>query len=112
MPRVYLILDENPYFESCARIRGIKTRSLIRRLIKVIEEDQLISSVLDDADCITEKQRYEHGRSNQADSTQKANREATASSKAHSNQRGRAHSGVAEVRQRDAIGQRIRSTGG
>ena len=36
------------YFMLCARIRGIDRTALLQRLFKVIAEDQLVSSILDD----------------------------------------------------------------
>jgi len=36
------------YFMLCARIRGIHRSALLQRLFKVIAQDQLVSSILDD----------------------------------------------------------------
>ena len=40
--------DDYGYIETCARIRHISVTRLFERLIKVIAEDQLVLSVLDD----------------------------------------------------------------
>jgi hypothetical protein len=40
--------DELHYLQSCARIRHLSTRRLIRHLIATIARDQLVLSVLDD----------------------------------------------------------------
>jgi len=37
------------YLMLCARIRGIDRTALLQRLFKVIAEDQLVSSILDDS---------------------------------------------------------------
>lgn len=36
------------YIVSCARIRGIATATLLRRLVQVIAQDQLVQAILDD----------------------------------------------------------------
>ena len=36
------------YLMFCARIRGINRTSLLQRMFKVIAQDQLVSSILDD----------------------------------------------------------------
>lgn len=38
------------YLHSCARIRGISLTALLTRLVDLIGQDQLVASVLDDAD--------------------------------------------------------------
>lgn len=47
---VHLALDEEQqnYFSSCARIRGISHKTLVRRLLNAVCSDQMIGSVLDD----------------------------------------------------------------
>jgi hypothetical protein len=62
--RVFVDVDEHSdagsYFLACARIRDISPRSLLRRLVATISEDQLVVSVLDDADAIKERRKGEH----------------------------------------------------
>ena len=47
---VHLELSEEQqnYFSSCARIRGISHQRLVSRLVKAAAEDQMIGSILDD----------------------------------------------------------------
>lgn len=40
--------DAGRYFTSCARIRNICMRSLMKRVIDVIAHDQLMTAILDD----------------------------------------------------------------
>jgi len=40
--------EQQNYFSSCARIRGISHKALVRRLIDVACTDQMIGSILDD----------------------------------------------------------------
>jgi hypothetical protein len=62
--RIFVDIEEDTelgrYFLSCARIRGISPRSLLRRLVKAISEDHLVASVLDDTDTIKDRQKGEH----------------------------------------------------
>lgn len=39
---------ERRYLESCARVRGLSTVELLRRIVRVVLDDQMILSVLDD----------------------------------------------------------------
>jgi hypothetical protein len=48
------------YLRRCARIRDISVSSLIHRLMETIAEDELVLSILDDADCIKERRKGEH----------------------------------------------------
>lgn len=45
---VNLKIPHEEYYKSCARIRGICTSALMRRVIETIGQDQLVASVLDD----------------------------------------------------------------
>jgi hypothetical protein len=47
---IQLTEEENQYLEACARMRRISKSKMVRRLLKVIMEDQMIASVMDDAD--------------------------------------------------------------
>jgi hypothetical protein len=64
MPRLNIVIDtETPdgmYFDSCARIRNISLSSLVRRLLDMIAEDQMVASILDDGDAILQRRRSEH----------------------------------------------------
>ena len=56
----FVIEDENlEYFEACARIRDISTKSLVNRLMRAIAADQLVLAILDDASR-RERAHYEH----------------------------------------------------
>jgi hypothetical protein len=48
------------YLTACARIRDITVRSLTRRLVDAIADDQLVSAVLDDGDTIQKRKQGEH----------------------------------------------------
>lgn len=52
--------EERRYFEACARIRDIHPRSLIRRVLRVIAEDQLVAGILDDEDDLRRRHPSEH----------------------------------------------------
>jgi hypothetical protein len=62
--RLFLDIDEDSkngrYLLACARIRNISVRSLLRRLISDVAEDQLIPSILDDADDMKARRKGEH----------------------------------------------------
>jgi hypothetical protein len=62
--RFFIELDDDTdagrYFVSCARIRQIKPNSLLRRLLTAITEDQLVASVLDDAEELKARKKGEH----------------------------------------------------
>jgi hypothetical protein len=60
--RIDLDLDDEAgrYFLACARIRNIKPISLFRRLLAVINRDQLVGSILDDADELRVRHKGEH----------------------------------------------------
>jgi hypothetical protein len=45
-------VDRSDYLTTCARIRGIAPAALVRRLIRIIGNDQLVASILDDTDDI------------------------------------------------------------
>jgi hypothetical protein len=47
------------YFDTCARIRGISSRSLLRRILDTIVHDQMVGAILDD-DCKRERRKGEH----------------------------------------------------
>ena len=48
------------YLESCARIRGISTHALTRRVLSVIAEDHLVQNILDDQDDLRSRRKGEH----------------------------------------------------
>lgn len=52
--------EAGAYFMRCARIRDISTRGLVVRLLDVIAKDLMVSSVLDDGDCIKVRRKGEH----------------------------------------------------
>jgi hypothetical protein len=62
--RIWIGIDDDTeagrYFVACARIRKIKPSSLFRRLLMAISEDQLVASVLDDADELKARKKGEH----------------------------------------------------
>ena len=48
------------YLHTCARIRGISLTALLTRLVDLVGQDQLVASVLDDADEIKVRRKGEH----------------------------------------------------
>lgn len=48
------------YMVACARIRDITLTELVRRLLRVVSEDQLVLAILDD-DSKREHNRYQRG---------------------------------------------------
>lgn len=62
--RIYIDIDEHSepgrYILTCARIRDISVKSLMRRMFVAISQDQLVASVLDDADCMKSRNKGEH----------------------------------------------------
>jgi hypothetical protein len=62
--RIYIDFDEHSetgrYILTCARIRDISVKSLMRRMFIAISEDQLVASVLDDADSMKTRNKGEH----------------------------------------------------
>ncbi len=53
--------EENQYLEACARMRRISKSKMVRRLLKVIMEDQMIASVMDDADNLVTPRKFIRG---------------------------------------------------
>jgi hypothetical protein len=51
---------DSDYLLACARIRNITMTTLVRRLMQVIDRDQLVLAVLDDEDNYHERERYQH----------------------------------------------------
>ena len=50
---------ESKYLTDCARIRNITRTTLVRRLMTIIDQDQLVGAILDD-DAARTQQRYQH----------------------------------------------------
>ncbi len=53
-------VEQEDYFDTCARLRDISKTTLVRRLLKVIAEDQLVLSILDDDSKRGSKKKGEH----------------------------------------------------
>lgn len=53
--------DHDGYFEASARVRNISKTALMNRLFKVIGEDQLVLSILDDDSKPQPKKKFQHG---------------------------------------------------
>lgn len=49
------------YFEACARLRNISKTALMNRLMKVIGDDQLVLSILDDNSKPEPRKKFQHG---------------------------------------------------
>ena len=58
---IQLTEEENQYLETCARMRRISKSKMVRRLLKVIMEDQMIASVMDDADKLVTPRKFISG---------------------------------------------------
>ena len=48
------------YLDACARIRGISTRALTRRVLSAIAEDQPVENILDDQEDLRSRRKGEH----------------------------------------------------
>src|SRR5450631_2446853 len=64
--RATIPIKQDLYFQTCARIRGISLTALMTRLVDIVGQDQLVSSILDDEAEIKAKRRYENRYPNRA----------------------------------------------
>lgn len=58
--KVRLDLSVSPYFENCAKIRGISTRALLIRIVDTILEHQMVLNILDDQEEYKSRRKGEH----------------------------------------------------
>lgn len=64
MQQFYFKFEEDTpdgrYLFSCARLRGISSNALVKRLMTAIMQDQLVEAVLDDAGVAVRRRPGEH----------------------------------------------------